>query len=682
MNSVLEALESGEPFDALCEAIVRSACEIRRVQVATIELAPDARQSPIREIARAVRDGMNQGTDSSLSIHKFPVKRFGVVVGYLTIWSKGPLGKGAQSRATLHAALGGLAFERGRSGTQLQALLDRIEILNELHQLISTDTPIRNLASEIARQGAARFSANVALTLIREINSSSELRIVGGYGCPPWILERPIPVSEGIIKQLLTGHQQISSQSDPNFFEPFGWLSTWGIKSLHGGAIRLRENPFGIIILGFGKERRLSAPEEERFQEYLQASSVALCNALNRDKLLAYSEQLEDLVEQRTAELAIESQRAQNASLAKSRFIANISHELRTPLTAIIGFTSLLTEGVYGEIPPQQSEALSSIAKSGVHLKNLINDILDLARIESGKEAASPQPVDIDSALVQVHCLLQQTAAEKGVNLIKESESSSLFLLADPKHLQQILMNLVGNAIKYTKSGGTVEVGSERIDAKVRVWVKDNGVGMSSSLIKKLFERFSRGDDDYSRGQEGTGIGLAIVHQLVGLNNGMIEIDSVVGEGSVFSVIFPMTVPPKAVDSVGDVLQPNPARLTGKTILVLDDDNQSLRIVKNTLEARGAKVLLSDSISAARSHVEQESVNLIITDISLGRECGVGFIEEIRTRLFDLPIIVLSGSAFEEDRRRAFEAGANDFVPKPFETRSLVAITAKLLGVG
>jgi CheY-like chemotaxis protein len=243
-------------------------------------------------------------------------------------------------------------------------------------------------------------------------------------------------------------------------------------------------------------------------------------------------------------------------------------------------------------------------------------------------------------------------------------------------------MNLVGNAIKYTKSGGTVEVGSERIDAKVRVWVKDNGVGMSSSLIKKLFERFSRGDDDYSRGQEGTGIGLAIVHQLVSLNNGMIEIDSIVGQGSVFSIIFPMTGPPKAVESVEDVLQPNPARLTGKTILVLDDDNQSLRIVKNTLEARGAKVLLSDSISAARTHIEQESVNLIITDISLGRECGVGFIEEIRTRLFDLPIIVLSGSAFEEDRRRAFEAGANDFVPKPFETRSLIAITAKLLGVG
>lgn len=679
MSRVLEALESGEPFEALCEAIVLSASEIRHVQLATIELAPDARQSPIREIARAKRKGALNVSEGSLHRHQFPIKRFGVIVGYLTVWTKGLLGKGGRNRAVLHAALGGLAFERGRSGSQLQALLDRIQILNELHQLISTDTPIRNLASEVARQGAARFEATIALTLLCEQSPSTDLRIVGGYGCPPWILERPISARDGVLRQMLAENGQISPETNRDLLEAISWLKPWNIKTLQAGCVKLREKPFGLIILGFNRDHNLSLPQEERFQEFIQAAAVALCNALNRDKLLAYSEQLEDLVEQRTAELAIESQKARNASLAKSRFLANMSHELRTPLTAIIGFTSLLTEGVYGEIPSAQVEPISAIAKSGGHLKDLINDILDLARIESGKEVASPKPVEVDTILHSAHRMLYQTAAEKGLTLTKKVEKTALYLLADPKHIQQILMNLVGNAIKYTKPGGLVEIGADKTDGKVRLWVKDTGVGMSSTLIKNLFERFSRGEDEYSKDQEGTGIGLAIVHQLVGLNNGMIEIDSAINEGTLFSVIFPAANPPKAATVTDESFRADSVRLTGRTILVVDDDNQSLRILRNLLEARGAHVLLADSISSATPHVEDDAVHLVITDISLGRESGFRLIENIRQRSTKLPIIVLSGSAFEEDRSRALEVGADDFVPKPFDARSLLEITARLL---
>lgn len=683
MKKVVEAVESGEPFDLLCELIVESACQLRHVVTATLELAPDARQSPIREIARHTSSNEDAPPQKSLLRSEYPIKRFGVIIGRLVLLSRSPLGKGSHQRAQMHAFWGGIAFERERSGFQLQALLERLHILNELNKLIISDVPLKQLAHQIARKATSRFVANVALTLLVDQESPhGQLRVVGAYGCPVGVLDKAPLLRTGFLGHLLaTGGQATTIDIRSASLGALEGLRKLGIHTIHAGCLEHHDEPSGIVLIGFGGVTPAPVPETERYDEFLRAAAVALVNAQTRDKLLAYSEHLEELVEERTAQLEVESERAQEASRAKSRFLANMSHELRTPLTAIVGFTSLITEGVYGEISSDQSEALAAVAKSSIHLKNLINDILDLARIESGKESAHPKPINVSQILTHAYKLMQQTAAEKQIKLNLCDISSPATIFADQKHLNQIVINLLSNAIKYTRPGGKVDVYTEIRGHTIAIRVADSGVGMSRELLDHLFERFSRGDDDYSRHQEGTGIGLAIVQQLVHLNNGQIEVTSEVGRGSVFTTSFPLIEVPQQEDSGKERADSERVSLQGNNILILEDDSNASRILQTLLETQGAKVILSESIATAVPLVEGNSLNLIITDIGLRKESGLGFIEQVRQRSAKIPIIVLSGSAFEEDKKRALDAGANDFVAKPFDSRSLLTTTARLLGL-
>lgn len=683
MKKVLEAIESGEPFDLLCELIVESACQLRHVRIATLELAPDARHSPMREVARCAAPSEDTAPQSLLR-SEYPIKRFGVVIGRLILWSHAPLGKASRTRAEMHALWGGVAFERERSTFQLQALLERLHILNELNKLIISEVPLKQLAHQIARKAASRFIANVSLTLLVDQESPrGQLRIVGAYGCPGNALEKAPSSRDGFLGQLLaTGGQATAVDAGPGSLGALDWLRNLGIHSIHAGCLEHHGEPSGIVVVGFGGEGPVLVPEKERYDEFLRAAAVALVNAQTRDKLLAYSEHLEELVEERTAQLEVESERAQEASRAKSRFLANMSHELRTPLTAIVGFTSLITDGAYGQISTEQSEALSAVTKSSLHLKNLINDILDLARIESGKESAHPKPIEVSQVLTHAFKLMQQTAAEKHITLQLSGLSSPATIFADQKHLNQIVINLLSNAIKYTRPGGRVIIDTEKSAHTIAIRITDSGVGMSRELREHLFERFSRGDDEYSRQQEGTGIGLAIVQQLVHLNNGHLEVASEVGRGSVFTVSFPLVASAQEDESFKERREEQRVSLQGNNILILEDDAYASKILQTLLETQGAKVILSESIASAVPLVEVNACNLIITDIGLRKESGLGFIEQVRKRSTKIPIIVLSGSAFEEDKQRALDAGANDFVAKPFDSRSLLTTTAKLLGLG
>ena len=683
MNKVLEALEAGEPFEVLCEVILESACHLRHVCMASLELAPDARNSPIREVARhSVLGGITAPQDALIR-NELPIRRFGIAIGRLVLWSRFPLAKSTRQRAEVHAFWGGIAFERDRSAFQLQALLERLHILDEFNKLIISDVPLKQLAYQIARKSASRFAADVALTLlIDEESPRGQLRIVGAYGCPPEIVDKTPSSRHGFLGQLfLAGGQGTVPDIQVNSLEGLDWMRDLGIHTIHAGCLEHHGDSTGIVVLGFGGETPGPVPNTERYDEFLRAAAVALVNAQTQNKLVTYSEHLEELVEERTAQLEVESERAQEASRAKSRFLANMSHELRTPLTAIVGFTSLISEGVYGEISPDQTEALNAITKSSLHLKNLINDILDLARIESGKESAHPKPIDAAQILSHAYKLMQQTAAEKKINLQLTSLNCPARIYADQKHLNQILINLLSNAIKYTKPGGRVVIDAETHGRSISIRVTDSGIGISRELRERLFERFSRGGDDYSRKQEGTGIGLAIVKHLVQLNNGQIQVESVLGRGSIFTVTFPLADPSHHDDSANETKDGERVSLKGNNILILEDDPNARRILQKLLETQGATVILSESIASAVPHIEHPSLNLIITDISLHKESGLGFIEQVRQRSADIPIIVLSGSAFEDDKQRALDAGASDFVAKPFDSRFLLTTTAKLLGL-
>jgi signal transduction histidine kinase/CheY-like chemotaxis protein len=680
MQKVLDALESGEPFGLLCDAIVESVCQLRQVQGAVLELAPDARQSAMTEVARFVSSHTANLASPGLNQSTYPIKRFGVIVGRLIIWATGILGKGVQQRIQLHALWGGIAFERARAGTQIQTLLERLQVLNDLIQLVSSNASLHNLSSEVARQAASRFHAKVGvICTAQRLDETTSFTVMGGFGCPPSVIHQTISAKEGVLSEIVKSLSQLGIQSLPDNPDPaMAWMEKWGMRSVHIGPLLLNNQLFGVCILGFPRERTLTRPDEERLEEFLVAAAVGLANARNRDSLVAYSEQLESLIETRTKQLENESARAREASQAKSRFLANMSHELHNPLTSIIGFSSLLSEGMYGEMTAEQSDALAGITKSSIHLKNLIADILDLTRIESGEESAIPETVDVNQLLAQVVRLMHQSATEKQLAFSCEEQHDQLYAFGDPRHLRQILINLVSNAIKYTKPGGMISIGASTVDNRVRISVKDSGIGMSSKLLKTLFDRFSRGDDEYTRQQEGSGIGLAIVHQLLSLNKGMIEVESTTNLGSTFIISFPIALPPPFEMQEADVYA-TPLSLAGHTILVLDDDPSTRRIIHAVLKTCGAEIILCDSIGEAEANLVAAEIDLIISDINLYSESNLPFIEKIRQDCEKIPIILVSGSAFQEDKAKAYAAGTSDFVSKPFETRALVESVRRAL---
>jgi signal transduction histidine kinase len=285
------------------------------------------------------------------------------------------------------------------------------------------------------------------------------------------------------------------------------------------------------------------------------AETLAEMRVANR--ALAESERsLERKVEERTAELARQNlaleasqrdlSRARDEALAanrhKSAFLANMSHELRTPLNAVIGFSEVLREKVFGELNAKQDEYLSDIHSSGKHLLSLINDILDLSKIEAGRLELSPStfelPVTIDNALV----LMRDRARRAGVALSQDVESGVGAMTADERKLKQILINLLTNAVKFTKDGGSVALRARRVDDDVEIAVADTGIGISSEDRDVIFEEFRQAGDEWARNKEGTGLGLALTKRLVELHGGRIWVESELGRGSTFTLTLPVDV--------------------------------------------------------------------------------------------------------------------------------------------
>ncbi len=429
-----------------------------------------------------------------------------------------------------------------------------------------------------------------------------------------------------------------------------------------------------------------------RFEEFAQGAAVAIQNARIQERIQSYTERLEELVESRTAELAIQSSRAEEANRAKSQFLANMSHELRTPLTAIVGYSSVLADGVFGPLQPKQSDALNAIVRSSEHLKNLIDDVLNLARIESGKEEAKPTKVVLKDLLNQTHRLMMQTAIGKGVEISSFTLDPALqetVLFVDAKHIHQILINLMSNAVKYTPRGGKVWLSVESMGDKMKICVHDTGVGIPPHKLEKLFERFERGEDAYSRSQEGTGIGLNLTKNLVELNGGRIGVESKEGKGSVFWVMMPCASKDQALLTQTDK-QDTKVILDGLSTVVVDDNQDTREVIKHILTAAGASVRTAASVREGLALIADSQPDIVLTDLAIPGESGLVLIEHIRSMngpASNLPIIVLSACAFQGDKEAAMSAGASLFIPKPFRPAEITTQVRQLtlknaMGVG
>ena len=390
---------------------------------------------------------------------------------------------------------------------------------------------------------------------------------------------------------------------------------------------------------------------------------------------------LEDKVAERTSELRqalVELERA-NASLvranagltqanrAKSEFLARVSHELRTPLNAIIGFSELLRDPASQRLSPEQGEFVQDIHHSGEHLLRLINDILDLSKIEAGKMELHRTATDVGRALRDAAALLRAQATRKHLTLEVVAEPEARAALVDPGLFRQVLVNLLSNAVKFTPEGGAVRLGARVEGRDLIAEVRDTGIGIAAENVPRVFEEFYQVDGSYARGYGGTGLGLALVRRMVELHGGAITVETAPGQGSCFTVRFPQAIvdepaPRAEVQPEGSTRAPVAGR-----VLVVEDNALNRKLARNVLRARGHRVLEAATAEEALAILERESVDLVLMDLQLPGLDGLEATRRIQAdpRSSGTPVVALTAHAFEEDEARARAAGCVGYITKP-----------------
>ena len=394
-------------------------------------------------------------------------------------------------------------------------------------------------------------------------------------------------------------------------------------------------------------------------------------------------------LEQKNIALQLAVQRETKANLAKREFLFNMSHDIRTPMNAIIGFTALAQTHI--DDRGQVEDYLKKISVSSQHLLSLINDVLDMSRIESGKVTLEAKPVHLPELVHELRDIIQAVVSKKDLSLTLDTVGvENEDIIADPLRLEQILINVLANAVKFTPDGGQISLWIVQKDtapagyADFEFHIKDNGIGMSEEFQKHIFEQFARERTSTVSKIQGTGLGMAITKSLVDMMGGRITVKSEQGKGSEFTISlrFPIgeaktgQTPPAAKASA----------FTGKKLLVVEDNELNLEIASTLLKEAGFEVDTAENGKIAVEKVEAASADrydLILMDIQMPEMDGYEATRRIRAlpdaKKAALPIVAMTANAFEDDRKNALHAGMNGHIAKPLDIQKLFQVLSELL---
>ncbi len=401
------------------------------------------------------------------------------------------------------------------------------------------------------------------------------------------------------------------------------------------------------------------------------------------EKNQSLAQLMEEKVKERTRELEEMAEKAQAASKAKSMFLATMSHEIRTPMNGIIGMIDFLREM---EASPEQKEAIDIIQTSADALLNIINDILDFSKIESGKVEFKPEWFDLKGMVYDIYQMFKHHAVKKGIALnLHCPEDEGYEFYGDSTKVRQILINLIGNALKFTHEGEVDIIAESRMEGEdivIKYSIRDTGIGIKEEDLEHLFKPFTQVDQGNTRHFQGTGLGLSITYLLARKMNGRVGVESEYGKGTSFWVEIPFKIrkrveapcPTPENETTGDI------SVQEASILVVEDNQINQKVAQRIFKKMGYNVDMASNGREAVEMAEKRNYDLIFMDIQMPEMDGLEATRALRRSGVGSMIVAMTANAFASDRQACLDAGMDDFVAKPIKVEDIQAVTRRILG--
>lgn len=567
---------------------------------------------------------------------------------------------------------------------ELQRQYRRQRMVASIEPAISHPSKLDNVIQQIVHAAEEGLPADGGAALLLWEENHGDLKVwASSSRLPEQATNSSFWSRAGITEQFREGMQALVAQDSRAAEYPVNdWLYDIGVHSCAGATFSIQGKLRGALYVLNYKETSYSREELDFLISLANRAEVAIGNV-----------ELYDVLQRTNAELA-------HVATMKDEFLAGMSHELRTPLNSILGIAEVLIDGINGPLNDQQLRSLKVVEESGLHLLELINDVLDVSKLEAGQLDLAVKPMVVRDICESSLKFVRQTAVKKRINIKFTIDDQVNAIVADPRRLKQILINLLSNAVKFTPERGSVglEVKGYPKQEMVHLTVWDTGIGIASEDMQSLFEPFTQIDRKLSRRYGGSGLGLSIVKRLTEMHGGGLMVQSDPGKGSRFTLALPWNAA-VSIDSRKDITitiraakamasnsltTERQGGIAQPVILLADDDKINTQIYSQFLHKSGCKLTV---VHSGREAVEQNLIgkpDLILMDIQMPNMDGFEAIRQIRsqTERSTVPIIALTALAMPGDRERCLDAGADEYISKPVPLRNLARTIQTCLNNG